>query len=90
MSVAINCSFTIYFACYCIAIQGFELIYLMGLVEAFVFCGLGWTLTCTSVSNVMLLETISVVKDLQTETKYKIIYLTIHDLRKNRVLVGST
>ncbi|RZF44445.1 hypothetical protein LSTR_LSTR002218 [Laodelphax striatellus] len=49
LSVAINCSFTIYFACYCIAIQGFELIYLMALIEALVFCGLGWTLTCTSI-----------------------------------------
>ncbi|XP_065159001.1 uncharacterized protein Patsas [Atheta coriaria] len=49
MSVAINCSITIYFATYCIAIQGFGFLYLLGLVEAFVFSGLGWILTCTSV-----------------------------------------
>lgn len=49
MSVAINCSFTIYFATYCIAIEGFGVMYVLGLVEAFVFSGLGWILTCTSV-----------------------------------------
>ncbi|GLV39998.1 patsas [Carabus blaptoides fortunei] len=49
MSVAINCSFTIYFACYCIAIEGFELLYVLGLIEAFLFSGLGWILTCTSI-----------------------------------------
>ncbi|KAJ8874921.1 hypothetical protein PR048_022811 [Dryococelus australis] len=48
-SVAINCSFTIYFACYCIAIEGFQMLYVLGLMEALVFCGLGWILTCTSV-----------------------------------------
>lgn len=50
MSVAINCSFTIYFATYCIAIEGFGVLYVLGLIEAFVFSGLGWILTCTSVS----------------------------------------
>lgn len=50
MSVAINCSFTIYFATYCIAIEGFGVLYILGLFEAFVFSGLGWILTCTSVS----------------------------------------
>ncbi|XP_044749443.1 probable protein S-acyltransferase 23 isoform X2 [Coccinella septempunctata] len=49
MSVAINCSFSIYFATYCIAIEGFGVMYILGLVEAFVFSGLGWILTCTSV-----------------------------------------
>ncbi|XP_049801724.1 uncharacterized protein LOC126236448 [Schistocerca nitens] len=49
MSIAINCSFTIYFACYCIAVEGFGILYALGLVEALVFCGLGWILTCTSV-----------------------------------------
>ncbi|XP_046664338.1 palmitoyltransferase AKR1 isoform X2 [Homalodisca vitripennis] len=49
MSVAINCTFTIYFACYCIAIEGFGLLYLLGLLEAVVFCCFGWILTCTSV-----------------------------------------
>lgn len=51
MSVAINCSFTIYFATYCIAIEGFGILYILGLFEAFVFSGLGWILTCTSVSR---------------------------------------
>lgn len=49
MSIAINCSFTIYFACYCVMIEGFTLLYVLGLLEAFIFCGLGWILTCTSV-----------------------------------------
>lgn len=52
LSVAINCSFTIYFACYCVMLEGFTLLYLLGLVEAFSFCGLGWILTCTSVSEI--------------------------------------
>lgn len=49
MCVAINCSFTIYFACYCMAIEGIQLLYVLGVLEALVFCGLGWILTCTSV-----------------------------------------
>lgn len=51
MSVAINCTFTIYFACYCIAIEGFGLLYMLGLMEAITFCCFGWILTCTSVIN---------------------------------------
>lgn len=51
MSIAINCSFTIYFACYCVMIEGFGLLYVLGLIEAVVFCALGWILTCTSVSE---------------------------------------
>lgn len=49
LSVAINCSFTIYFALYCVMIEGFTLLYMLGLLEAISFCGLGWILTCTSV-----------------------------------------
>lgn len=49
MSVAINCSFTIYFACYCLLLEGFGLLYMLGLLEAVIFCALGWILTCTSV-----------------------------------------
>lgn len=49
LSVAVNCSLTIYFACYCVMIEGFTLLYVLGLIEAFVFCGLGWILTCTSI-----------------------------------------
>uniref|UniRef100_A0ABD2W6N1 Palmitoyltransferase n=1 Tax=Trichogramma kaykai TaxID=54128 RepID=A0ABD2W6N1_9HYME len=49
LCIAINCSFTIYFACYCIAIEGLHLLYVLGLFEALVFCALGWILTCTSV-----------------------------------------
>ncbi|XP_041988305.1 probable protein S-acyltransferase 23 [Aricia agestis] len=48
-SVAINCSLSIYFACYCLLLEGFGLLYLLGLVEAVTFCALGWALTCTSV-----------------------------------------
>lgn len=54
LSIAINCSFTIYFACYCVMIEGFTLLYVLGLVEAFVFCGLGWILTCTSILHAMM------------------------------------
>lgn len=49
LSVAINCSFTIYFALYCVMIEGFTLLYVFGLIEAIFFCGLGWILTCTSI-----------------------------------------
>ncbi|KAJ1519451.1 hypothetical protein ONE63_004741 [Megalurothrips usitatus] len=49
MSIAINCSLTVYFACYCIAIEGFQLLYVLGLLESLLFCCLGWILTCTSV-----------------------------------------
>lgn len=51
MSIAVNCSFMIYFSTYCIAMEGFGVVYILGLVEAFVFSGLGWMLTCTSVSS---------------------------------------
>lgn len=61
MSVAINCSYTIYFATYCIAIEGFGILYILGLLEAFVFSGLGWILTCTSVSYFLLLFTLFVL-----------------------------
>jgi palmitoyltransferase ZDHHC13/17 len=30
-------------------IEGFTLLYVLGLLEAFIFCGLGWILSCTSV-----------------------------------------
>lgn len=49
LSVAINCSFMIYFALYCVMIEGFTFLYIIGLFEAIAFCGLGWILTCTSV-----------------------------------------
>ncbi|XP_059478437.1 uncharacterized protein LOC132198416 [Neocloeon triangulifer] len=49
VSIAINCSYTIYFACYCIALEGWEMMYILGLIEALLFSGLGWILTCTSV-----------------------------------------
>lgn len=57
MCVAINCSFTIYFACYCMAIEGIQLLYVLGILEALVFCGLGWILTCTSV-NIKICSTV--------------------------------
>ncbi|EEB15132.1 Palmitoyltransferase TIP1, putative [Pediculus humanus corporis] len=47
-SVALNCTFTIYFACYCIAVDGFDMLYVLGLLESLVFCTFGWILTCTS------------------------------------------
>lgn len=31
------------------AIEGIQLLYVLGVLEALVFCGLGWILTCTSV-----------------------------------------
>ena len=45
MSVALNCSITIFFACYCIAVEGWRLLYIIGLIEALIFCGLGWLLS---------------------------------------------
>lgn len=53
-SVAFNCTFTIYFACYCVAIDGFDMLYVLGLLESLVFCGFGWILTCTSVITIYL------------------------------------
>ncbi|XP_045768176.1 probable protein S-acyltransferase 23 isoform X2 [Maniola jurtina] len=49
MSVAINCTLSIYFACYCLLLEGFGFLYVLGLLEAIIFCGLGWILTCTSI-----------------------------------------
>ncbi|KAF9418749.1 hypothetical protein HW555_004577, partial [Spodoptera exigua] len=49
MSVAINCTLSIYFACYCLLLEGFGLLYVLGLLEAITFCALGWILTCTSI-----------------------------------------
>lgn len=45
LSVAINCSITIFMACYCIAVEGWKLLYVVGLIEALIFCGLGWLLS---------------------------------------------
>ena len=45
LAVAVNCSITIFFACYCIAVEGWRLLYIIGLIEALVFCGLGWLLS---------------------------------------------
>jgi len=45
LSVAINCSITIFFAIYCINVEGWKLLYIIGLVEALIFCGLGWLLS---------------------------------------------
>jgi len=45
LSVALNCSITIFFACYCIAVEGWRLLYIIGLIEALIFCGLGWLLS---------------------------------------------
>lgn len=54
LSVAINCTYTIYFALYCVMIEGFTVLYMLGLLEAITFCGLGWILTCTSVKKFLL------------------------------------
>ncbi len=62
LSVAINCSITIFFAFYCISMEGWKLLYIIGLIEALIFCGLGWLLsgftvksaTCWSVATTCL------------------------------------
>ena len=51
LSVAVNCSITIFFACYCIAVEGWRLLYIIGLIEALIFCGLGWLLSGFTVSS---------------------------------------
>lgn len=51
LAVAVNCSITIFFACYCIAVEGWRLLYIIGLIEALVFCGLGWLLSGFTVSS---------------------------------------
>ena len=50
LSVAVNCSITIFFAIYCINVEGWKLLYVIGLVEALIFCGLGWLLSGFTVS----------------------------------------
>jgi hypothetical protein len=50
--VAINCSITIFFACYCISVEGWKLLYVIGLIEALIFCGLGWLLSGFTVSKI--------------------------------------
>ncbi|XP_018324664.1 probable protein S-acyltransferase 23 [Agrilus planipennis] len=49
LSVAINCSYMMYFSTYCIAIEGFAVLYVLKLLDAFIFAGFGWILTCTSI-----------------------------------------
>ncbi|XP_020298877.1 probable protein S-acyltransferase 23 [Pseudomyrmex gracilis] len=49
MCMTINCSFTVYFACHCIVIEGIQLLYILAVLEALVFCGLGLILTFFSV-----------------------------------------
>lgn len=39
------------------AIEGIQLLYVLGVLEALVFCGLGWILTCTSV-NIKICSTV--------------------------------
>ncbi len=51
LSVAINCTITIFFAFYCISVEGWRLLYVIGLVEALIFCGLGWLLSGFTVSK---------------------------------------
>ncbi|XP_023222196.1 probable protein S-acyltransferase 23 isoform X2 [Centruroides sculpturatus] len=43
--VAINCTVTVYFAFVCIIKEGWLYCYIAGLLEAIMFCGLGWMLT---------------------------------------------
>ena len=50
LSVAVNCSITIFFAVYCITVEGWKLLYVIGLIEALIFCGLGWLLSGFTVS----------------------------------------
>ena len=51
LSVAVNCSITIFFAIYCINVEGWKLLYVIGLIEALIFCGLGWLLSGFTVSH---------------------------------------
>ena len=57
-SVAVNCSITIFFACYCISVEGWKLLYIIGLIEALIFCGLGWLLSGFTVSVAFFLSLI--------------------------------
>ena len=56
LSVAINCSITIFFAFYCISAEGWKLLYVIGLIEALIFCGLGWLLSGFTVVLVSLIK----------------------------------
>ena len=61
LSVAINCSITIFFACYCIHSEGWKLLYVIGLIEALIFCGLGWLLSGFTVSQIIIILIIIMV-----------------------------
>ncbi len=54
LSVAVNCTITIFFAFYCISLEGWKLLYVIGLVEALIFCGLGWLLSGFTVLNITI------------------------------------
>jgi hypothetical protein len=54
LSVAINCSITIFFAVYCINVEGWKLLYVIGLIEALIFCGLGWLLSGFTVTFIVI------------------------------------
>ncbi|UYV75951.1 hypothetical protein LAZ67_13001906 [Cordylochernes scorpioides] len=49
--VAVNCSLTVIFAGVCIAVQGWQSLYIAGLLEAIFFCGLGWLITGATLYN---------------------------------------
>uniref|UniRef100_A0A8D8V786 Palmitoyltransferase n=1 Tax=Cacopsylla melanoneura TaxID=428564 RepID=A0A8D8V786_9HEMI len=51
ISVAINCSFAMYFSIYQIYLEGADILFILALAESFLFVVLGWTLTCTSVMH---------------------------------------
>ena len=75
LSVSVNCSFIIYFTCYCLATEGVQFVYILLLVQAFVFCGLGWTTTCTTVIFLNFTNTEWLLKTKNTINLYLILQI---------------
>ena len=92
LSVAINCSITIFFAFYCISVEGWKLLYVIGLIEALIFCGLGWLLSGFTVRfwNVLLFNNRSVVSHTYVCIRMdQLCFLKLYRVHKGTVLVLS-
>ena len=94
LSVAINCSITIFFAFYCISVEGWKLLYVIGLIEALIFCGLGWLLSGFTVRfwNVFFCSTIDQLFLMHTFVLFEwinYVFLSSQEFTKETVLVLS-
>ncbi|KAG8184534.1 hypothetical protein JTE90_012623 [Oedothorax gibbosus] len=49
LTIALNCTVTVFFAAACIWEEGWQYTYIIGLLEALLFCGIGWVLSGSTV-----------------------------------------